>query len=79
LPPDVPELLLELVHPFAQIGEREAERLVLALVPAGAEPELDPTAGNVVCGRDHLRELAGPAKGDRRDERPQPEALGHGG
>jgi hypothetical protein len=73
------ELLLELVHPFAQLGEREAERLVLALVPAGAEPELDATAGDVVCSRHHLRQLAGAAKGDRRDERPEPEALGHGG
>src|SRR4029077_6481496 len=73
------ELLLELAHPLGQVGEREAERLVLALVPAGAEPELDATAGDVVCSRDHLRELTGPAKGDRRDERPEPEALAHGG
>jgi hypothetical protein len=44
-------LLLEHLHPLAQRAEREAEGAVLALVPAGAETELGPPAGDVVDGR----------------------------
>jgi hypothetical protein len=38
------ELLLEHGHALPQRWEREAERLVLGLAPAGAHSDLDPAA-----------------------------------
>ena len=54
----------------------EAVGLVLALPPAGADPELDPAAGDVVGGDDHLRQHRRVAEGRRRDQRPQPQLHG---
>jgi hypothetical protein len=52
---------------------------VLDLVPAGAQPELDPAAAHLVDRRDHLREVPEPSERHRRDERPQPDPLGVAG
>ena len=60
-----------------RVGEREAVRLVLAGVPARAEPELDAPARDVVGRRDHPREHGRPAEGRRGDHRPEADALGH--
>ena len=72
-PVDDLELLGEAREPLARLGEREAVGAVLALHPAGAEPELDPPAGDVVDGRGRVREQAGQPEGRRRDERPEAE------
>ena len=48
-----------------------AERLVLGLVPAAAEAEDQPAAGDVVDRRGHLREEPGRPERRREDERPE--------
>ena len=53
------ELLGEHLHAHGRLREREAEGAVLPLHPAGAEPELDPAAGDVVDGRGCIREQRG--------------------
>ena len=68
------ELLLEHLHARAQRREGEAVRLVLALVPAGAEAELDAAAGDVIDGGHGLGEHGGMTEGRRRDEHAEPEA-----
>ena len=60
-------------------GKGEAVGLVLGLVPAGADPELDPAAGDVVDRDDVLRQHRGRPERDRRDHRPEPDPLGHRG
>ena len=76
---DLLELPLELVEALAGRGEGQAVGLVLGLVPAGADSELDPAAGDVV-DRDHvLRQHRGRPERDRRDHRPEPDPLGHRG
>jgi hypothetical protein len=50
------ELLLEHFHALAERREREAVGLVLALVPAGADPELDPPVRDVVGSGHELGE-----------------------
>ena len=47
-PVDDRELLLEPVEPLAERRERDAVGLVLGVVPAGAEAELDPAAAHLV-------------------------------
>ena len=64
------DLLGEVLEPLAQRRKRESEGFVLELVPAGAHPELDPAARDVVDGRDGVREQRRVAEGDRRDQRP---------
>src|SRR5581483_8269160 len=66
---DLHELTVELVETRALRAEREAVRLVLRLVPAGADAELDATIRDVIRGRDELGEHRRAAEGDRRDER----------
>src|SRR5207249_11774665 len=53
---DPGELPVELVEAAGRCHEVESVRVVLRLVPAGAEPELDAAAGDVVGGGDELRE-----------------------
>ena len=67
------DLLGEVLEPLAQRREREAERLVLELVPAGAHAELDAAARDVVGGRHGVREQRRVAERHRRDERPEAE------
>ena len=57
-PGDDRELLLEAVEALAERRERDGVRLVLALVPAGAEAELDPAAGHLVDAGDRDRQRA---------------------
>ena len=52
-------VLVEQVEALADRRERDAERLVLDLRPAGAEADLGPPAGQVVDGRDGLGQHAG--------------------
>ena len=70
------QLLVESVEPLAEAGERDAEVLVLALVPGGADAELGPAAAHLGDGRDLDRELAGKPEGGRVDERAEPDPLG---
>ena len=67
------ELLGEHGEADARLREREAVGAVLALHPAGAEAELDPSAGDMVGGRDGVREQAGGAERGGGDERAEPE------
>ena len=62
------ELLLEQLEARAERRELEAVGLVLALVPAGAEAEVDTAARDVVDGGDELREHRRMAERRRRDE-----------
>src|SRR6185503_13626674 len=69
---DDPERFLE---PADAVVERISERRVLRLVPAAAEPEDQPPAGDLV-GRDrHLSEQPGRSKGRRQDERAELDAA----
>ena len=70
------ELLLEHVHPDLRREEREPVRLVLALVPARSDAEIDPPSGHVVGGHDELGEDRRVAEARRRDERPEPQRRG---
>src|SRR5205823_9497276 len=79
LPDDLVQLAVELVEALALGVEGEAVRLVLRLVPAGADAELGPAAGDVVDGDDALREDRGGAEGDGRDHRPEAELRRAGG
>ncbi len=65
-PGDDLQLLLEAVEALCQRREGDAVRLVLAGVPAGAEPELDPAAAHLVDLRDGDRERPGQPEGARR-------------
>src|SRR5262249_43945825 len=58
---------------YPRLGEREAVRAVLALVPAGAHPELDPATRYVVGGRRGVGEQPGQAKRGGGDERAEAE------
>ena len=70
------ELFLEHVHPGTQVGEREAVRLVLTVVPAGSESEFDAAVRDPVRGRDELGQLGRVAEGGGRDERSEPQLRG---
>ena len=74
-PPDHLELLLQDLHAHPRRGEREAVGGVLALMPAGSEPELDATARDVVGSDDHLRECRGVAKCRRARQASRAAAL----
>ena len=58
-------VVLELVETLADGRKVEAVRLVLRLVPAGADPDLDPTAGDMVCGDGHPGDDGRMAERDR--------------
>ena len=68
-PGDDRQLLLEALEALAERRERDRVRLVLALVPAGAEAELDAAAGHLVDPGDRDRQRSGQAERRRRDER----------
>ena len=78
-PLDLLDLALELVEPLRHGRERKAERLVLVLVPAGADAEVDAPAGDVVGGQRELGQDGGGAERDRRDQRAEPDPLGDRG
>ena len=67
------QLLREHLDAHARLREREAERAVLPFHPAGAEPELDAAARDVVGRGGRVREQRGQAEGGGRDERPEPQ------
>ncbi len=73
------QLLGQPLHADGRGRELEAVGAVLALVPAGPEPQLDPAAGDVV-GRDHhLGQDRRVPEGGRGDQRAQADAAGPGG
>ena len=72
------QLALELVETLARRREREAVGLVLRLVPARADAELDATARDVIDGDCVLREHRRRAERDRRDERAEPDPCRRG-
>ena len=55
------------------VDDELAELAVLELVPAGADPDLDPPAAHLVDGRDNLHEVAGVPERHRTDEAPEPD------
>jgi hypothetical protein len=63
------ELLGEHLHAHARRRERKAERAVLALHPAGSEPELDPPARDVVGCRSGVGKQRGRPERRGGDER----------
>ena len=65
------ERLLEHVVALGERREREAVSGVLPLVPAGAEPQLDPAAAHLVDRRNDLRQVAGQAVRDRAHQGPE--------
>ena len=69
------DLLREELEALLALGEREAVRLVLALVPARAHPDLDAAARDVVDRDGHPREHARVAEGRRRDHRAEADPL----
>ena len=75
-PVDDLDLLGEHLDPRPRLREREAVRAVLALHPAGAEPELDPAARHVVGGRHRVREQPRQAEGRGGDERAEAQRRG---
>ena len=72
-PADDLELLGEHRHPLAGGGEREAERRVLALVPARTEAERHAAARDLVGGRRELGQDRRVAERRRRDHRAEPQ------
>ena len=72
-PPDDLERLLE---PRDAAVVRQAERAVLRLVPACAEPEHEPPAADLRDRRRHLRDQPGRVEARAGDERPESYALG---
>ncbi len=70
------ELLVEELHAGLEVVVREAVGGVLALVPTGAQSELDATTGDVIGGGDQLGQLRRVAERDRGDHRPEPQRLG---
>src|SRR5262249_10485779 len=72
-PVDDAEPLLEAAHP---VVVRVAEGLVLRLVPAGADPEDQAPAGDLLDGVGQLREVGGAAERHARDQRTHPDAGG---
>ena len=57
---------------------RDPERAELLLVPAGAEPEHEAAAADLVDRRGHPRDQTGRVEPGARDERPEPHALRRG-
>src|ERR1017187_5555495 len=73
------KLLFEQVHPRPNVRERKTLRRVLALVPAGAESQLNSSARDLVCCGDELGERRGMTECCRRDHRAEPQRRGHRG
>ena len=68
--------LLEALEPLGDRRVGNAERLVLALVPGGADAQERPAAGQHVERGDGLREQAGVPVGDAGDEQAELHPLG---
>ena len=76
---DHADALLEAVHPFAQRRQRDAERRVLLLVPAGAHPQHQPPSGEQVDRGRHPGQQGGMAEGHRADQGAEPDPAGSPG
>src|SRR5262249_39112514 len=70
------ELLLETFEAFADGRKRDAIGAVLVLVPAGAEPELDPPAAHLVDLGHGDGEWTRVPEGGRGEQRAEPDARG---
>jgi hypothetical protein len=73
---DVAGRALQPVEPLLHGRERDAEHVVLVLVPAPAEPEVDAPVGERVERSRHLGEQRGVVERDRRDHRAEADAPG---
>jgi hypothetical protein len=73
-PVDDAEPFLEAAHP---VVEGKSEGAVLGFVPARAEPEDQPAAGDLLDRVGELREVRGIPEGHARDERPDLYPRGH--
>ena len=69
-------LLGEAAEPLTGVGERNAVRGVLGLVPAGAEAQFDPSPAHLIDLRDTDRERAGQPERRRADQRAEPDPGG---
>ena len=78
-PGDDGELLLQALEALAEGREGDGVGLVLGLVPARAEAELDPAAAHLVDLRHGDREGTGVAERGRRDERAEADRGGLAG
>src|SRR5262249_57070629 len=78
-PPSLPERAndarpaLEAIHPLLQRREGDAEHRMLALMPAGADAEVEPATGEIGDRRRALREQRGMIKRQRGHERTEPD------
>jgi hypothetical protein len=73
------QLVLEALEALAERREGDGVGLVLGLVPAGAEAQLDAAAAHLVDLRHRDGERARMAEGGRGHQRAQPDALGVSG
>ena len=70
--------LERLLEPRGALPERDAERAELGLVPAGADPEDEPSATHLVHRRRHPGEDPGRVERRASDQRAEPDAFGGG-
>ncbi len=63
----------------SRTGEFDAIALMLVLMPARADPELESAAGHVIDGDRHLGEHRRVAVGDRTDQATDPRIVGQRG
>ena len=68
--------LERLLEPRGALPERDAERAELGLVPAGADPEDEPSAAHLVDRRRHPGEDPGRVERRAGDQRAEPDAFG---
>ena len=68
--------LERLLEPRSALPERDAERAELRLVPAGADPEDEPSAAHLVDRRRHPGEDPGRVERRAGDQRAEPDAFG---
>ena len=81
-PDDDLDALVEAVHALLQRRQRDAVRVALLLVPARAEPDLEPALGDDVDGRGHVGQHRRMAVDHARDLAADPDPPGglpHGG
>ncbi len=69
------ELVFKQVRTVSDGRKRNPELAMLQLIPAGSQPHLEPPAAHLVDGRRHLGQVAGMAKGDRREQGPKADPI----
>ena len=77
--PDDRQRLVQHRHSCFRTGELDSIAAVLGLVPTGTEPEVEPSAADVVDRHRHLRQHCRVAIGDTRDQATHPRPPHHRG